>query len=114
MNEQKHTPGPWTVQTLSESWHDYSDWKTFAVRSPRNVCLAVVGDVDRFESERIPANAQLISAAPDMLAALQECKCVLETACRYFPKSINNWDKFQLINVMENAVKKAIAKATGN
>ena len=64
----KHTPGPWKVQLLSEAHRGYSSWQTYAVRSePANVCLAVIGDIDRYESERIPANARLIAAAPDLL-----------------------------------------------
>ncbi len=67
-----HTPGPWTVQSLETAHNDYCDWPTFAVRSAKtNVCLATVGKVDHYESERNEANARLIAAAPDMLEALQ-------------------------------------------
>jgi hypothetical protein len=65
-----YTPGPWTLQDLGTPYGGYIDWQTFAVRSPANVCLAVVGTVDRYESERIPANARLMAAAPDLLEAL--------------------------------------------
>ena len=66
-----HTPGPWIVQQIAEGWHGYNDWRTFAIRSPQNVCLAVVGEVDRFECERISANAHLMAAAPEMFKALK-------------------------------------------
>lgn len=66
----QHTPGPWTIQRLETQRNGY-DWQTFAIRSPQNVCLTVVGDVDRFESERIPANASLIAHAPAMREALR-------------------------------------------
>jgi hypothetical protein len=48
-----------------------------------------------------------------MLAALREARSVLETAERYFPKSIRNHDTFSLLNVLANAVGPAIAKAEG-
>jgi hypothetical protein len=48
-----------------------------------------------------------------MLAALEEADRLLETAKRYFPKSIGNRDNFTLLNVQANAVRKAIAKAKG-
>lgn len=69
----KHTPGPWEIQQLETNRNGY-DWPTFAVRSPQNVCLAVVGDVDRHHAEQHPANARLIAAAPDLLAALIELR----------------------------------------
>ena len=72
-----HTPGPWTLQQLETRRGGY-EWETFAVRSPANVCLATVGSVDRYQAERIPANARLIAAAPRMVAALRDALPVLE------------------------------------
>ena len=66
-------------------------------------------EIDNGES-----NARLIAAAPELLAALIEARSVLETASRYFPKSVKNSDRFSLLNVLANAVEPAIAKATGN
>lgn len=63
----QHTPGPWKVQRIETAHHGYAGWQTFAIRGPQNVCLATVGNMDRYESERIPANARLIAAAPEML-----------------------------------------------
>lgn len=56
----KHTPGPWEVQNMTVF---------------NRGCMFVancdgLGDVDRMEMSR--ANARLIAAAPDLLAALQE------------------------------------------
>lgn len=67
----KHTNGPWQIQKLEENHHGYENWKTFAIRSPQNVCLAVIGDVDRYHEKDHEANAHLIAAAPDMLEALK-------------------------------------------
>jgi len=109
MNEQKHTPGPWSATKQSKTSYridtageQFPEWKGLA-----HVFIAV-GTED--ESK---ANASLIAAAPDMLAALKECQGVLETAGRYFPKSIQNSDKFHLVNILENSVKKTIAQAEG-
>jgi len=59
------------------------------------------------------ANARLIASAPDLLHGLKAAKEVLETAKRYFPKSIKNADKFHLLNVLENVIRPAIEKAEG-
>ena len=66
----QHTPSPWTVQRLETTHHGYAGWQTFVIRSPQNVALAVVGHLDRYESERIPANASLIAQAPAMREVL--------------------------------------------
>ena len=67
----KHTPGPWKKQDLGEHPR-YPDWHSYAIRdSKTNVCLAVVGKVDRYFEKNNDANAALIAAAPDLLAALE-------------------------------------------
>jgi hypothetical protein len=65
-----HTPGPWEIQSLGVTHNGY-EWPTFAVRSPRNICLAVIGDVDRASAPDNTANARLIAAAPEMLELIQ-------------------------------------------
>ena len=57
------------------------------------------------------ANALLLAAAPDMLAALREANEVMDLAKQYFPKSTRS--RYRLLNVQANIVRKAIAKATG-
>ena len=59
------------------------------------------------------ANALLLAAAPEMLAALRKANEVMDLAKQYFPKSIRNADRFTLLNVQANSVQKAIDKATG-
>lgn len=49
---------------------------------------------------------------PDLLTALMEAREVLETAKRYFPKSIKNQDRFRLLNVLANSVQPAIEEAS--
>lgn len=65
-----HTRGPWAVQELDKGHNGYPGWNTFAIRSPQNVCLAVVGDVDRYHEGDHAANANLIALAPELLDAL--------------------------------------------
>lgn len=62
MNEAKHTPGPWIVDT------DYiiQDGGT----SDENT-IAIVGDQEEWK-----ANTHLIASAPDLLEALEDC-CVI-------------------------------------
>jgi hypothetical protein len=64
--------GPWTVQDLGPARGDlYPEWRTFAVRSAENICLAVVGNVDRYHEDKYEATARLMAASPDLLAALR-------------------------------------------
>jgi len=71
----QHTPGPWTVQHLTKGLgghRGYADWQVYVIRSRQNVALAEVGHIDRYESERIPANARLIAQAPAMWEVLHD------------------------------------------
>lgn len=70
-NQPKHTPGPWRVVKSQDNFHNYPDWSTFAVRDARNCCLLVLGEVDHLPAPENKANARLIAAAPDLLAALE-------------------------------------------
>jgi len=80
-----HTPGPWEAD-------NFRVWAG---------------------TEEAEANARLIAAAPEMLQALRDALQICQIAKQYFPKSIKNSDKFDLCNIEENSIKKAIAKATG-
>ena len=68
-----HTKGPWKVECVETEHHGYPGWNTYTIRSPQNVCLAVVGEVDRYHQNDHTANARLIAAAPDLLAACEGC-----------------------------------------
>ena len=111
MKDAKHTPGPWrvlgSVTTTKQGTHNlhigHGDADTF---SP--MLAEVLSDGDRLPKE---ANARLIAAAPDLLRALEEARAMLETASRYFPKSIRNGDRYALLNVLANSVEPAIQKA---
>ncbi len=65
----KHTP--WKAVKLLGNWHGYSDWSTYTIRDSRNICLAVVGEVDRAACKDSGAVADILAAAPDLLKALK-------------------------------------------
>lgn len=63
----KHTPGPWTIEPF-----DNFD-KSIVIREP-----GVAVDNDDVNHAEAAANARLIAAAPDLLAALRECLTVID------------------------------------
>ena len=85
MNE-KHTPGPWRIE-----YEPYCH-----VRSDAGCVLA-----SDYTTE---ANARLIAAAPDLLAALQAALAESDRAKRDFTAMGHDWAK---------AARSAIAKAAG-
>ena len=88
--EVKHTPGPWTYE--EEAYHMEQ------VFGPKGLIAQVVGD-----SAETCANAILIAAAPDLLAALErllgstkrgnaddheaDCRCVIHEASAAIAKA---------------------------
>ena len=70
----KHTvsPGPWEKQLIATDYKGYEGWDVYAVRSRHgNLCLAVVGEVDRATDKVNSGNASLMVAAPELLEACQ-------------------------------------------
>lgn len=105
----KHTPGPWHTGTGN------GDGSIFGPEGTRRF-LDGLFPICKMNGTDLPedqANARLIAAAPELLGALKEARSVLETASRYFPKSIQNTDRFNLLNVLANSVNPVIAKAEG-
>ena len=75
-----HTGGPWIVEDGRHHRESYGgtvqgdDWRFgLCIRAKDNCHLATVGNVDIRHSGDAKANAQLMAAAPEMLAALVEC-----------------------------------------
>jgi hypothetical protein len=103
----KHTETPWRNVLNQHNDHTSEVW----ARNDR-VVVALCGT-----GNEAVANAEFIvravNAHDELLEALKEAEKVLETASRYFPKSIQNNDRFHLLNVLANAVRPAIAKAEG-
>lgn len=116
MSDAKHTPGPWT------QWKDHAavfagveenERGTLSGKHLVEICRCEGDDVgeDDDEGEAIAkANARLIAAAPDLLAAceahheymLDLCGGKVDTSALH-PNAIANWE----------SIRAAIAKAKG-
>lgn len=71
MSEMKHTPGPWSY--VEHNWSDTS----IRDKNGNRICLISIEDEaterNQYELEKIAlANARLITAAPELLEALEE------------------------------------------
>jgi hypothetical protein len=98
--EQKaaHTPGPWNCNRSSASGYDI----VCSENSPTDVC--VISRRDKTTGE-IDANARLIAAAPELLAALETAYMAL---IGYLPAHRND-----VTDAAIGAARAAITKATG-
>lgn len=105
------TPGPWTVSNLEPNTIGH-DWVDSQERRKIAVCYEIAGRAEdgayylRVETDEIAANARLISAAPDLLAAL---KCFLGDE-RYHVSIGGNP---RVVDRMVDAAFAAVAKAEG-
>jgi hypothetical protein len=104
----KHTPGPWFAVKNTRYWD------IVLKNEPHQVGLAsviVTPRSDRYQDDdiEIEANARLIAAAPDLLAALENTLQFAE-ACHRMTE-----DKYMRIAIGNDIMKAraAIAKATG-
>lgn len=93
-NEAKHTPGPWTVSV----WHDGRDGTTPCIMAS-GATVAKIHVAPITPPPEADANARLIAAAPELLAA---CKLALETV-----------GDMTEAEQRRQIVRKAIAKAEG-
>lgn len=92
----KHTPAPWCFHGAYSEIHTTTD-------EDGNQVIAEMNPDNDFTREENAANARLIAAAPELLAALQwfvECM---------HDDSVDDMGKF--INEMEKRANEAIAKA---
>jgi hypothetical protein len=87
----KHTPGPW--------FHKTDFGQVGSVETADGDVIAQAQSLGPLDHERRNANARLIAAAPDLLAAL---KLVLEDAREFFPTV-----SAQAITAAEAAIAKA-------
>lgn len=106
MSDTKHTPGPWKY-TQTKTGCDYG------ISAPG--CSNVLAEVYEefigrgvYEPLEARANARLIAAAPELLAALEKCM-------EYIPGSeVRSWPPgFRLKDAAVRAALAAIAKARG-
>ncbi len=93
----KHTPGPWLIARSStrqeNGWNitGENEWKVYPEDKRRAICSV--------NCPPIQVNARLISAAPDMLAAL---------------KLVKEHDRGQITGGDWDMINAAIAKAQGD
>jgi hypothetical protein len=114
MTKAQHTPGPWQCQDDQGNFLD-TDWSadyegdestgmetTVPVLAGETTVALIVYQNTNFDDEELEANARLIAAAPELLAALDG----LLTQKTFHPGRVESashlWD----------AVHEAIAKAT--
>lgn len=90
----QHTPGPWRVEPEG----------IFAEIEGSEYVVAVWDEDDGLSMEEMEANANLIAAAPDLLAAAKESKC----GC-----SLRERDSGHKVGCWKPALDSAIAKAEG-
>lgn len=99
MTQTNHTPGPWSLKMTG--------WRTnpFAIYSPRRPgAVACVPSRTSVPLDEQDANARLIAAAPDMLAALE----------RIANSEEYHGDLFVCdFETLQNVARAAIAKAKG-
>lgn len=117
MKTNKHTPGPWKIDGGMENtrkgpqmfvWSD-RDEKGKGYLGTHEVCVATIhgrifeeGQNLSCVEEGVKANARLIAAAPDLLAA---CESIIRTA--------DNGDTIEPDLWILNRVREAISKAKG-
>jgi hypothetical protein len=82
MSEAKHTPAPWHFLEEGDTESDHNIGKPFTICGGDDDDLADVFDNTHstvsISREEAIANARLIAAAPDLLAALKACAALLD------------------------------------
>jgi hypothetical protein len=73
-----HTPGPWKLHRL---------WPDDVVDSTDSLVVSAYGD---YESAKTQANARLISAAPELLAALEALLDITHFSTNSHEEAIHN------------------------
>lgn len=98
----KHTPGPWWVDEPLE------DGGTEPIVANAQWVICEVADgID--EDGAMEANARLIAAAPDLLAALENLTPILEAA----ESNASGNPEWKWVSSRINTARAAIAKAEG-
>jgi len=99
-NETKHTPGPWTAEPTQSGNYNIRQRPAFR---PALVWDTGLGD-------ETYANARLIAAAPDLLAALRDVQIALAQWRDSEPVNVRGIDNLEEVKYL--IVDAAIAKAT--
>ena len=105
--EAKHTPGPWIAEP-----EEASDHRGIAICAADAIVATITpaeGGPGLDEIDR--ANANLIAAAPTMLAALKEAEFALHAAAEQY--AIDKPHRSTVLDGRLEIVRKAIAKTRG-
>lgn len=92
MSEQKWTPGPWVYRKKTAQVGTIIKYDTQSFGMMLAVC-----DMDEFDHDEHHANAQLIAAAPELLAACEAAE----------------WNSLDLPDFVVKQLRDALAKARG-
>lgn len=118
-NKAKHTPGPWTIPNPNpgdigafieaENPSFKSPGKTPLESKTRIVAKVPFGAI----GGRHGADARLIAACPDMLAALENAEASIELVrCLDAGQAIDT-EADNMLDSLQNRIRAAIAKAKG-
>lgn len=104
-----HTPGPWEKDGLTVYALMHAGWHKGVEQFKNRFFCGVQGDVE-CSTRELDANARLIAAAPDLLAALKACRDRLH----YLAVNEVGEHPHSLINGLRvSTADEAIAKAEG-
>lgn len=115
--DAKHTPGPWTLETVKTAVGICHKIGTFPQRGVRETTSACIyGDNIAIEDDKyggiaseLMANARLIAAAPDLLAACKEALLALREIPNYVPHGSKTREKgIYAMALCESAIAKAV------
>lgn len=99
-----HTPAPWEL--------DYDKGSTQDILSRKHGGICTVRRAGRHDNATFAANARLIAAAPDMLAALEHADRELYELLA--SRKLDSTDApFHAVRMVRDQVRAAIAKAKG-
>lgn len=108
-NAPKYTPGPWKSVVLRDGARIEADGSSIAWIGPDDTRECADGRIVEVMTKRAVANANLIAAAPDLLAAL---RAIAESSGRYDDPE-HDADPIEHALVMRDIALGAIAKAEG-
>ena len=113
----KHTPGPWTVDGcgMERKRADGSPWRSLTISTPGDnpatvaeVCIKMGG---KWKDETARANAALIAAAPDLLAALEAVASIGEAGV--IEKRETEKPTWYALDAVKVIARAALARARG-
>jgi len=99
----QHTPGPWKAAHAIQD--DAAARYIWSMTDKATGHRELVAKIPYAEGDHINADARLISAAPDLLAALQD---IVDAYQKHFDAMPVAWQTY------DNIARQAIEKATGN